>query len=223
MADVATLFDLDLTLCEHDQDADALLDRTFDRVGVDRYCSPADLAAVADDTPPAESDAEFFEHCFAAAAERAGAARSHARALAEAHDDLIDHSRVSFLPGAEDALAAARAAGPVALVTNGGRETQAEKLAALGVADAFDATVFCDPADGVPPKPDPTPFERALSALAADPDHALVVGDSLAADVAGANAMGLTSVWVPYDEASAGGDHTPDHALETLDGFSDLL
>jgi putative hydrolase of the HAD superfamily len=223
MSPSATVFDLDLTLCEHDQDSSDLLARTFERVGVEQFCTPADLAAVTDEIPEAEGDVEFFQFCFEAAAERAGADPTAARELAEAHDDLIDHSAVSFLPGAETAIDVARDAGPVALVTNGSRETQTEKLRALGLVDAFDIAVFCDPTNGIAPKPDPVPFERALSAVDAAPEETLVVGDSLAADVAGANALGMTSVWVPYDDHSGGEDHSPDHALDSLTELPDLL
>lgn len=217
-----TIFDLDQTLCEHVQDSDELLDRAFDRAGVERYCDVDDLAAVVDDVPSTETDVEFFRYCFELAAERTGADPTHAPALAEAHDDLIDHSQVAFLPGAERALAAAREAGPVALVTNGGRETQSTKLRSLGIADAFDATVFCDPTAGVPPKPDPEPFERALSALDVGPGDALMVGDSAASDVAGATALGMRTAWVPYDDHS-GGDADPDHTLDSLADLPELL
>lgn len=223
MSPSATVFDLDLTLCEHDQDAEDLLARTFERVGVEQFCTPADLAAVTDEIPDAEGDTEFFQYCFEATAERAGADSTAARELALAHDDLIDHSAVSFLPGAEAAIDAARDVGPVTLVTNGSRETQTEKLRALGLADAFDAAVFCDPANGIDPKPDPVPFERALSTVDAAPDETLVIGDSLASDVAGANALGMTSVWVPYDDHSGGGDHSPDHTLNSLADLPDLF
>lgn len=216
----AVLFDLDLTLCEHDQDGDELLARAFDRVGVEQYCTEADLAAVVDDLPRADSDLEFYRLSFEAAARRADADPSYTTTLARAYDDLIDHSAVSFLPGAEAALDAARAAGKVGLVTNGGPETQSEKLAALGIEDAFEATVFCH---GIDPKPDPVPFEQALSALEAAAERSLVVGDSLAADVGGANAMGMTSVWVPRGDRPEDPDPAPDHTLDSLAELKTVL
>ena len=216
------LFDLDLTLCERAQSDDALLTDAFERANVDQYCTPRDLAAVVDEIGVAEDDREFYERCFAAAARRNGSDPAAAPALAAAYDDLLDHSAVSFLPGAGAALAAARGR-RTALVTNGSEETQTEKLRALGIADAFDVTVFADPAGGVHPKPDPAPFERALDALDVRPADALHVGDSLACDVAGANALGIGSVWIPYDETPDEPEHEATHVLPSLAELSTLL
>lgn len=44
-------------------------------------------------------------------------------------------------------------------------------------------------------KPHPAPFEHALNRLAVKPDEALMVGDSLAQDIAGAQALGIHTAW----------------------------
>jgi putative hydrolase of the HAD superfamily len=218
------LFDLDLTLCVSRQDADELLAATFDAAGIEQYCTPRDLGAVVSDVGTAETDLEFYESVFSAAADRAGVESPAARALAHAHADLVDHSAVRFRDGAEAALAHAReTADSVGLVTNGGEDSQTTKLEALGIRDSFDTAVFVDPRNGVEPKPHPAPFERALDSLGAKPEHTLHVGDSLHSDVAGANAMGIDSVWIPYDEASHVGDHEPTHRLESMSEFQSLL
>lgn len=220
----AILFDLDSTLCVSDQDSEAVLAEAFDRVSVEQYCTVADLVAVSDDIPTAETSHEFYEFCFAAAARRADVETHHASDLATAYEACLDHSAVSFRPGAEAALAAASETN-VGLVTNGDETTQTVKLEALGIADAFDTLVFVDPRGGIPPKPDPEPFERALTELDATPDGAVHVGDSLRADVAGANALGIDSVWVPYEEQEqlAALPHEPTHTLPSLAEFSTLL
>ncbi|MCT9095777.1 HAD family hydrolase [Haloarchaeobius sp. HME9146] len=218
------LFDLDLTLCASTQDRDTLLSRTFDAVGVDQYCEPSDLGAVVGEVETAETEHEFYASIFAAAADRAGVEDVPADALASAHADLVDHSAVEFCPGAERALEHARThAESVGLVTNGGEESQTTKLESLGIADAFDTTVFVDPRNGVEPKPHPAPFERALGALDAVPEATIHVGDSLRSDVAGANAMGIGSVWVPYDAASHDGNHDPSHQLDSLHEFETVF
>ena len=62
------------------------------------------------------------------------------------------------------------------------------------VAAVLDSTVV-----GVS-KPDPAIFELALDALGVEPAHAIHVGDTPAADVAGARAAGVTPVLIdPYD------------------------
>jgi putative hydrolase of the HAD superfamily len=219
----AVLFDLDRTLCESTQDFSAVLSSTFDQVGVDPYCTVTDMEAVVGATPECESDREFFEALFALAADRVGAGDVPTGELAATYESQLDYSQVAFRPGAEAAVVAARDHGPVGLVTNGGRDTQTTKLEALGIADAFDTAVFCDPAAGMPTKPDPTPFRTAVDDLGVAPEACVHVGDSNAEDVAGAHAAGLRSAWVPYDEATDDVAHDPHHTFEAPDDVTDLL
>ncbi|MFC6960967.1 HAD family hydrolase [Halocatena marina] len=103
------------------------------------------------------------------------------------------------------------------LVTNGPRETQQLKLDALDITDAFDTTIFSEP--GRPVKPDTEPFERALTLLDASPQTSVHVGNSIRSDVAGANAAGLHSVWVPRPASIVDREQTsviPDETIETL-------
>ncbi|WP_139136005.1 HAD family hydrolase [Haladaptatus sp. W1] len=193
------------TLCVSEQDEGAVLTDAFDRASVEQYCTVADIIEAVDDIPTAETSHEFYELCFAAA-----------------YEECVDHSAVSFRPGAEDALAAASETN-VGLVTNGDEATQTVKLDALGIADAFDTLVFVDPRNGVPPKPDAAPFEKALTDLGVAPDDALHVGDSLRADVAGANALGIDSVWVPHENRRIESAHEPTHTLTSLAEFPELL
>ena len=220
------LFDLDDTLCEYRRSPAERLDAAFDRAGVDPFCSPADLDAVVGDLPTVDTDVEFYTELFAAAAERAAADADPtvAPALARAYDAVLDHGDVAFRPGAraavEDLLAHERY--DVGLVTNGARGTQTEKLAALGLDGAFDVSVFATPERGL--KPDPYPFERALSALDATVDRTLYVGNSLRADVTGARSLGMRTAWFPTERARvADPDPTPDHTLDSLADLPPLL
>jgi putative hydrolase of the HAD superfamily len=158
----AVLFDLDRTLCESTQDSQATLESTFERVGVDPYCDADDMTAVIPETPDVESNREFYAALFDLAADRVEAGDVPAWELAGVYEGLVDYSQVRFREGAAVALKAARDVGPVGLVTNGGRETQTTKLEALGIADAFDAAVFCAPPGGAPPNPDPTAIESGV-------------------------------------------------------------
>jgi HAD superfamily hydrolase (TIGR01509 family) len=77
-------------------------------------------------------------------------------------------------------------------------------LAMLGVADRLDAAVFSSEVGRR--KPDPLIFEVALQRLGADPGRSLFVGDTLATDVAGAEALGMhtcLAVWFRADEDAA--------------------
>ncbi len=218
------LFDLDSTLCRHREDINETLERAFDRVGVDRFRDKADLGAVLGSLEPADSEVEFYELSLRAAGKHVGApddALARVPEVARADTDVIDHSNVAFLPGAETALASASDRFRVGLVTNGGEANQRRKMAALGIEDAFDAYVYANQPE-VPIKPDPTPFETALSALGASPAEALHVGGSLPTDIAGANALGIRSAWLA-DETGVVSDPEPDHVLDSLHDLPAVL
>jgi HAD superfamily hydrolase (TIGR01509 family) len=215
------LFDLDDTLCARDQTLEEIIDGVFARVGGDPFYTPADVRAV-DPTnlPAADSYREFYENSIRAVIENVGGDPSHAPGLAEATVEVIDETAVSFRPGARNALEYAREHYAVGLITNGGEDTQTEKLARLGIYDTFDTLVFATPERGV--KPHTNPFERALSALDGSPERTVHVGNSLRADVAGANAMGIQSVWIPQGESPENGIE-PDHTLDSLADLPALL
>ncbi|MGM0592067.1 MAG: HAD family hydrolase [Halobacteriota archaeon] len=223
------LFDLDLTLCVHRQDSDALLSRAFERAGVEQFCGVDEMAAVASDVRTTADESEFYSRCLRAAAERASTPldADDARDVARAYGGLVDHSDVRFLDGAAAALSAVADDFKLGLVTNGGPESQRQKLDALDIADVFDTHVFADPVYGV--KPDAAPFERALDALDSSPGETIHVGDSLAADVAGANRTGIGSVWVPYDQDTPSASDAsavrprPDYTLDSIGDISSVL
>ncbi len=228
---MAILFDLDDTLCTDDGDPAETLAAAFDRAGVERFCDAETFVSTWTEVGNVDSDVEFYREQLRIVAERIGGDAAAPDpdspaldAVARAYDEARDHTAVSFVPGAEAALEAAVASGrPVGLVTNGSRETQTTKLEALGIRDRFDACVFGEP--GRPVKPDPEPFERALAALDADPTDAIKVGDRLAVDVAGANALGIESVWHPAtDDATVGPDDpAPDHRIDSMAEFASLI
>ena len=100
-------------------------------------------------------------------------------------------------PDTIDTLRRLRAtAMPVAIVSNGWytSDVQSERVAQLGIQpDLYD--VFVTSADVMRPKPHPATFERALNTLGLEPGDTLFVGDDLHADVRGAKAVGMTTVW----------------------------
>ena len=74
-------------------------------------------------------------------------------------------------------------------------------LEQMGVAKRLDVAVFSSEVGWR--KPHPAIFERALEAVGADPAATLFVGDSLAADVAGAKALGMhtcQALWFRADD-----------------------
>lgn len=122
-----------------------------------------------------------------------------------------------------DLLEAARAAGvPLAIITNGPSDTQRTKVAALGIEPWF-RTVVISGEVGVA-KPETAIFEAALRGLGVEEQGAWHVGDNLGTDVAGANAAGLTSVWLNRRGALRAASHPePDVEIRSLSELIPLL
>lgn len=211
MASEVVTLDLDDTLCRYDRSTADLLEEAFERAGVDPFFTAAEFAATVPSVT-GESPLDLRRKCFRAIADERDRPRAVADRVAEAYPER-DPTAVSFLPGARAALDALAADHRLALVSNGEPDHQRAKLATLGIAGAFETTVFGTPETGV--KPDPAPFHRALDALEVSPSRAVHVGNSLASDVAGAQAAGLTAVWFRAEGAAAG-DHSPDHVVDDL-------
>ena len=98
------------------------------------------------------------------------------------------------------------------LVTNGTSDLQRRKLALAGLDGHFDVVVAaCDVGVG---KPDPAMFAAALEALGVAASEAVMVGNDLDRDIAGAAAAGIPSLWIQH-----GGNGRADlHDLSELPG-----
>lgn len=97
--------------------------------------------------------------------------------------------------GALETLAELRRRGvALGLVTNGEAASQRAKIEQVQLAPRFDA-VLVEGEFGAG-KPAPEVFEHVLAALGARPETAWMVGDDLAKDIAGGQALGLRTVWV---------------------------
>ena len=119
--------------------------------------------------------------------------------------------------GALEALRWCKARGlKVALVTNVLWRTAAESLAdwtARGAADCIDTIVTS--LDAHWRKPHPAMFELALSELHLTPPEAVMVGNSRAADVAPAKALGLRAVLIRSAEGSTS-ETQPDAVIDEM-------
>jgi putative hydrolase of the HAD superfamily len=116
------------------------------------------------------------------------------REVADAYSSERE-ARVAPFPGALETLAELRRRGHrLGLLTNGGAPLQRAKIERYELARFFDA-VRIEGEVGVG-KPAKAAFAGALAALGAEGEPAAMIGDDLAADVAGARAAGLLAVWV---------------------------
>lgn len=104
---------------------------------------------------------------------------------------------------------------PMALVTNGSSTAQRAKLAALDLEDRFEVVVVSGEIGVI--KPNPTVFDSVLNMFAVEPARVWHVGDWLPSDIEGANAAGLTSVWVNRQGLLRGADQpVPDIEITSL-------
>jgi phosphoglycolate phosphatase len=122
-------------------------------------------------------------------------------------------------PGAGEAVEALRRDGAViGICTNKPHDIAIDLLAALGMAESFDAIQGSEP--GLPKKPHPESLLRGLAGLRAAPERTIMVGDS-DADVEAARGAGLAGVVLlghgysrrPVSELGADA---------VIDGFADL-
>lgn len=109
----------------------------------------------------------------------------------------------------------------LAVTTNGPEDVQDVKLRASGLRSFF-PTLIASSAVGAG-KPDPAIFIVTLDRLGARPEDALVIGDNLENDVAGARAAGLRCVWVNRTGAVAPAALTPEFEVRSLAELPALL
>lgn len=81
------------------------------------------------------------------------------------------------------------------LITNGTFPFQLRNFRALGVAEQFDAVLVSEQ-EGIR-KPDPEIFRRALTRLGVTAEEAVFVGDNPEADIRGAQAVGMRTIYRP--------------------------
>jgi HAD superfamily hydrolase (TIGR01549 family) len=221
----AVLFDLDDTLVTYRRSPGAVLELAFAEAGYEQFF-PVEAYYDRFDEYLARTEtlADLRRACFADIAASVGRSPAEGEAVAAAFDRLRDPTNVDPLPGARRVLDELADDYRLGLVTNGSPSAQEPKLAGADLADAFDARVFAG--SDTAPKPDREPFDRAVSALGVDPAQAVMVGDSLSTDVAGARGVGMRTVYLSDDGATTDGTGSsvvPDHRIESLAEVLDLL
>lgn len=124
-----------------------------------------------------------------------------ADATAQLLRDKFDQDRLDafhFYPGIAEFLAEARKLFTLVVITNGPEYSQIPKVEAVELARHVDHIII----GGQEPeqKPARSIFEKALRLANCAAHEAIHVGDSLAADIAGAHDSGITSVWIQHQQ-----------------------
>ncbi|MFB6268983.1 MAG: HAD family hydrolase [Halobacterium sp.] len=106
----------------------------------------------------------------------------------------------------------------VAIVSNLTTRIQMKKIERLGVDGLVDLVLTSEETGSE--KPASVMFTLPLAQLDRRPSETVMVGDSVPADVAGGNAVGLTTVLFNEDADGETGHRQPDHQI---DAFGDVL
>jgi HAD superfamily hydrolase (TIGR01549 family) len=134
---------------------------------------------------------ERFRRLFLAAGTTAGEAMA---AAAAAGYRLAYLEARRAIAGADELLARVRQRARIVVVSNNVVEEQRGKLRHCALDRFVDALVVSEE-EGIS-KPDPEIFRRALARVDCPPAEAVMLGDSWAADIAGARAAGIRAIWV---------------------------
>lgn len=129
---------------------------------------------------------------------------------------IADSNAWRILPGALDALAAARFLGLRCVVLSNGDTRWRNALKALGLDSQFDE-IFLSAETGFA-KPDSKAFEQVCLKLKIPRGNLLHVGDSLSHDVLPAHAFGAETVWVAHAPDGA----PPEDRVAIVDSLADL-
>lgn len=123
------------------------------------------------------------------------------------------------LPGAMDLLETCHPRMTICALSNGIGEIQRGRLQSSGISPLIDHVVISDE-QGIS-KPDPRIFQIALNQCGCrDKNHAVMLGDSLTSDIAGANAAGIASIHLRQTAAVS---HSPTFQVCTLQEAAALL
>ncbi len=126
-----------------------------------------------------------------------------------------------LMPDAMEVLVRLSSRYRVGLLTNGAPDLQREKIAASGLGGFFDAIAISGEHDIG--KPAAEIFHRLLAELDAPKNEAVMIGNSLERDIAGATNAGLPSIWIQVPGSEETADVTPTATIRTLAELPNLV
>ena len=139
-----------------------------------------------------------------------------AHEIADAYSTLKEESVKPF-PGAIEILRYMQHRGTrLALLTNGTKEFQRARIDRFALEPLFECIVI--EGEFGTGKPDERVFSHALDRLETLPSDAWMLGDNLRADIAGAQALNIYSVWVDWRASGLpeGTTVKPDHIVHRI-------
>ncbi len=144
----------------------------------------------------AREDLAFVLDCFHARDARTEAEREEFERIVTAMEDALYLAPPTLLPGAQETVPALAVAGYRLGIISDTSLTPGRVLRDFlkkdGLLDCFTTLTFSDETGF--PKPDPRMFEVTLAGLGARPREAAHIGDTPRTDIAGAQALGMTTI-----------------------------
>ncbi len=130
---------------------------------------------------------------------------------------VYESSETEWLADLEILLPALSENYKLALLSNAWLEAPRQILRDKGYGRWFDVMV-CSYDIGIP-KPDPRIFQHTLSLLKVEASEAVMIGDSIKADIEGAINSGLEAIWVDKEGAGEWNGHT----VRTISDLPNLI
>jgi YjjG family noncanonical pyrimidine nucleotidase len=127
-----------------------------------------------------------------------------------------------LMPGASEIVSALKGKIGLGYVTNGMSEVQRPRLEKVGWDIKFDVIVIAGEIGVSKPHAD---YFRHVHAMMGSPsrEEVLVVGDSLTADIAGAQSFGYKTCWYNPEAMACHLEKEPDYAISHLNELPDIL
>ncbi len=219
------LFDLDHTLLDSDASEQAAFEQTMRSVGVEPAAEVFDVyhrinqalwrRVEAGQVSPNEVKVRRFEQLLVELSMDGDAVAMGATFV----QGLTDHG--DLYAGARELLDELNGRFRMGLVTNGIGMTQRGRIDRLDLARYFDVVAISGEL-GIS-KPDPRIFDHTLATMRViDRSEVVMIGDSLASDIAGASNAGIDSIWFNPAGNSTNGI-APTLTVESLDELISLL
>jgi putative hydrolase of the HAD superfamily len=140
----------------------------------------------------------------------------------------VDTTEYEVLTGVVDALSRLKGRFRLAIVSNTFSWGDSDVSSALNRKDLtrfFDAIITS--VDAGSRKPDGGIYRKALDLLGCAPDEAVMVGDRVDTDIAGANMMGMTSILCRWNERYPvevkDDSYLPDYIIGSIDELPSLI
>lgn len=136
--------------------------------------------------------------------------------------------QLTLLPDAAWALDYCASFGTLGLITDGYAQTQRNKVAALGIARRFAATVYSDDWGKQAWKPSLIPYQKMMEMTDALPESCVYIGDNPNKDFIGARTMGWRSIHIvrpegEYGNAKVDARYEADCRIDTLYALEGML